>query len=128
MRYGAVISFGSLLALTVPPAIPGENLPVAQSNPDEYCCVITGIDRHRAVVRVMDEDLGRVLRFVVRDRLLLGTLRFGQAVSADYTHMEVLAGPACENMPCPIVAVFDSTRPSAIALASVHEQGQKRSE
>ena len=85
MKYGAVLGFGSILAsllvLTVPPAIAGENFPVAQSSPDEYCCVITGIDRHRAVVRVMDEDVGRVLRFVVRDRLLLGTLRLGHALS-----------------------------------------------
>ena len=133
MKHGAVVGVGSLLlasllALTVPAAVAGESLPVVQSSPDEYCCVITGIDRHRAVVRVVDEDLGRVLRFVVRVRLLVGTLRLGQVVSADYTHMEVFAGPACENMPCPIVAVFDSTRPSAIALASVHERGQKRSE
>ena len=132
MKHGAVIGIGSLfawlLALTVPAVVADERFPVVQSSPDEYCWVITGIDRHRAVVRVVDEDLGRVLRFVVRDRLLVGTLRLGQAVSADYTQMEVFAGPACENTPCPIVAVFESTRPSASAIASAHEQGRKRSE
>ena len=127
MKYGAVIGVGSLLALTVPAAITGET-PVARSNPDEYCCVITSIDRHRAVVRAEDADLGRVLQFVVRDRLLVGTLRPGQAVKADYTRMEVIAGPACENMTCPIVATFESTGPGTVALASVHEQGQKQPE
>ena len=128
MKYGAVIGFGSLLALTAPAVVAGESFPIVQSSPDEYCCVITGVDRHRAVVRAVDEDLGRVLRFVVRDRLLVGTLRPDQAVHADYTRMEVFVGPACENTPCPIVAVFDSTRPSAIALASAFRQEQKRSE
>ncbi len=112
MKYGAVIGFGSLLALTVPAAIAGENFPVPRSNPDKYCCVITGIDRHRAVVRAEDADLGRVLRFVVRDRLLVGTLRPGRADSADYTSMEVIAGTACENMPCPIVAVLNLRDPA----------------
>ena len=128
MKYGAVIGFGSLLALTVPAAIAGESIPVVQSSPVEYCCVITGIDRHRAVVRAVDEDLGRVLRFVVQDRRLVGTLRPGQAISADYARMEVIAGPACENMPCPIVAVFESSKPGAIAIASAREQGQKQPE
>lgn len=126
MKYGLAIGIGSLLASlfasTVPAVVAEESLPAVQSIPDEYCCVITGVDRHRAVVRAVDEDLGRVLQFVVRDRLLLGTLRPGQAVSADYTRMEVIAGSACENMPCPIVAVFNSTRPSAIAFASALEQ------
>ena len=132
MKHGAVVGVGSLLlasllALTVPAAVAGESLPVVQSSPDEYCCVITGIDRHRAVVRVVDEDLW-ASSAIRRTGQAPRTLRLGQAVSADYTHMEVFAGPACENMPCPIVAVFESTRPSASAIASAHEQGRKRSE
>jgi len=132
MKYRPVIGvgsvFASLLALTVPAVVAGESFPVVQSSPDEYCCVITGIDRHRAVIRAVDEDLGRVLRFVVRDRRLVGTLRAGQVVSADYTRMEVVAGPACENLPCPIVAVIESGEPGTIALASAHEQGQEQPE
>lgn len=80
-----------------------------QMDAGENCCVIIGIDRHRSVVMGHDRTSDRKFQFVVRNRRLLGALRLGQAVSVNFTNMEVLMSPPCGDKPCQIVLIARSS-------------------
>ncbi len=82
-------------------------LATSESLAAEDCCVIIGIDRHRSVVTAQHQGSGQMFQFVVRDRLRLGTLEIGQAISANTTQREVTVEPACGPSPCPIVTITD---------------------
>lgn len=67
------------------------------------CCAISGIDIRRAVVTAQEASTGHVFRFEVPDRTVLGALKVGQKVWADFATAKVTldpkTGPCCRILP-----------------------------
>ncbi len=103
------------------PAHSADDDAMASRDAGENCCVIIGIDRHLSTVTAQDKAAKRRFRFVVRNRPLLGKLRPGQVVSANFTKMEVSVAPACAENPCEITKVWLSP------TAEAHDSGSNPS-
>ena len=114
MKYTTLAAFVLGLAVAVgPPAYGADDQATANLDAGENCCVIIGIDRHVSVVTAEDKTGTQRFRFVVRDRAILGTLRPGQVVSANFSRMEASFAPACAPSPCEITEIWLS--PNAVA-------------
>jgi len=57
------------------------------------CCGITAIDTKSGVVTMKDTTTGQTFRFKLDDPELIGSLRIGQAVEADFKTMRVTVWP-----------------------------------
>ena len=62
------------------------------------CCNITAIDARAGVVTAKDTATGRTAQLKVSDAKLLGSLKVGQAVNANFTTGSVTV-PAAETVP-----------------------------
>ncbi len=114
MKYTIFAAFVLGLAVAVgPPAYSAGDDATANPDAGENCCVIIGIDRHLGVVTAEDKAGEQRFRFVVRDRPLLGALRPGQVVSANFTKMEASFAPACAPSPCEITGIWLSPKAEA---------------
>ncbi len=103
-----------------PPAYGTEDEAIADQRANEKCCVVIGIDRHRSVVTALDKRRAHWFQFVVRQRHLLGTVRPGQILSANFGDSEVSDVPACADTPCRI-ALSGRRQQSVTHAQSSHE-------
>ncbi|HXG01786.1 MAG TPA: hypothetical protein VNO23_00010 [Candidatus Binatia bacterium] len=79
------------------------------------CCAVTAIDTTTGLVTARDGP-GRSFQFRVADRAVLGSLRVGQPVYADFTtnHVALTPGRPC----CAIVAAAPAPRPPVTTPAA----------
>jgi hypothetical protein len=80
----------------------------------EPCCSITAIDARTGVVSAKETASGRSFQFKLDDAALLGTIKVGQAVDADFKTMKVTVRPANSEPCCNITAV--NTRTGAVSV------------
>ncbi|HXG05358.1 MAG TPA: hypothetical protein VNO23_18335 [Candidatus Binatia bacterium] len=99
-------SFG--WAAGVQPRTPAVRVPPA-------CCVVTAIDTTTGLVTARDAH-GRTFQFRVTDRAVLGSLRVGQPVYADFALDQVALTPG--KPCCTIVAAGAAPRPPVAAPAA----------
>ena len=66
-------------------------------NPIEPCCGITALNTATGIVTAKELATGRMFRFEVKDAKLLGTLKVGQKVFADFgsSKVRIHAGEPC---------------------------------
>jgi hypothetical protein len=88
------------------------------ANAAEPCCHITGIDTVTSTVTAQESAGGRTFQFVVKDSLLLFSLKPGQKIHANFATRQVSIG--AEESCCPIVSIsaaVPKTPPAALTMA-----------
>ena len=81
-----LLALGVLLAVTVFGAPDARAL--------DPCCAITAIDARAGVVSAKETATGRIFQFKLSDAKLLGSLKVGQVVEADFKTGKVTVHPA----------------------------------
>jgi len=84
-------------------------LPFGALAPDasavEPCCNVTAIDARSSVVSARETVTGRTIQFKLDDPTLVGTIKVGQVVEADFKTLKVTVRPSSASPCCAISAV-----------------------
>jgi Cu/Ag efflux protein CusF len=69
------------------------------------CCGITAIDARSGVITAKETATGRTFQFKLDDAALLGTVKVGQVVEADFKTMKVTVHPPGVSPCCAITGI-----------------------
>lgn len=89
---------------------------VTQPAPTPACCAIVRIDARAALVTARETTTGFTFRFAVKTRRLLGTLKIGQPVWADFAAKTVKLKATDIAPCCAIVATPPPPEPYSLGM------------
>ena len=97
---------------------------IAPSAASPACCSIVRIDSKQSVVSARETATGFTFRFAVKSRRLLGTLKIGQPVWADFAAKTVKL-KATDAQPCCAIVETTTSPASPLGTAMWHAPAQE---